>query len=165
MTPPLCIRELIDTTQYMKEAAEMPALWRLRKPIDTREVVAHAANIPLADLKTITLSFPDAKVSWVDWEAATPTEGDRTRTYECALLSVPEVRAAQAWYLRQGLWPYSGKRVRWNGKMTVCLSGYPINVRELPAGQVNIDRALTAYRMELGWEELVASTEEMCIDE
>ncbi len=165
MPLPICVRQSIDVAQYLKEAREMPVLWRVREPIDKREILAHAANIPLADLETVTLSFRTAKVSWADWEAVTPTAEDRTRIYECALLSIPAVKVAQEWYLRQGLWPYSGKRITWNKKITVFLSGYPINVKEQPAGQVNVDRALTTYRMESGWEELVARTEDMCIDE
>lgn len=141
----------------------MPVLWRVREPIDKREILAHAAKIPLADLETVTLSFHIAKVSWADWEAVTPTAEERTRVYECALLSIPAVKVAQEWYLRQGLWPYSGKRVTWNKKITVFLSGYPINVKEQPAGQVNVDRALTAYRIESETEELAKGVKEMDI--
>lgn len=163
MSQPLCVRQSVDVVDYMKEAQEIPMLWRIREPVDKREIIAHAAKIPLTDLKTATLSFRIAKISWADWEVVTPTAEEKTAVFECALLSIPAVRTAQDWYLKQGLWPYSGKRVRWDNKMTVYLSGYPIHVKEYAAGQINVDRALTAYRTESGAEELTEGGEEMDI--
>ena len=47
----------------------------------------------------------------------------------------------------------------WDGKSTLLALGYPKHAKEHPAGQVNIDRALTAYRIESESSRLATNTE------
>lgn len=55
-------------------------------------------------------------------------------------------------FAARGLWPFSGKMVRWGGRVTMLLLGYIVSVEELPAAKkVNVDRAVNAWRMESGW--------------
>ncbi|KAL8818972.1 MAG: hypothetical protein Q9191_007827, partial [Dirinaria sp. TL-2023a] len=138
---------------YLEITMNQPVLWKLQEPLDTREIVAHAAKIPVNDLEVITLGFRACKLRSNDVETVCderikviPSEVyERKITYfECAVVPRSAVGAVQDWYLRQGLWPFTGKRVMWGDIDSLLLMGYPQHAKDNPAAQVNIDRALTA---------------------
>ena len=163
MPPPLVTSDFISIEAYREAVLNQPVLWKLQEPLDTREVVAHAAKIPLNDLEVVTLRFRSCKLSSADLETVSDEEDTMKATdvddrrkisiYECAILHPSATRAVQDWYLRQGLWPFSGKRVMWGARNSLLLVGYPQHAKELAAGQVNIERALTAFRIESGSDE------------
>ena len=145
MREPILKKNYPNYIVYIEALANAPVLWALTEPIDSPEIVAHAANILLADLEIVTVN-----VSY-----------NGKNSYECAVLSQSARRAAEDWYLRQGLWPFSTHRITWEQRSTLILEGYPLLAQKHPAGQVNIDRALAAFREESRMKELRAGTQSM----
>ena len=150
------IGEKANSVTYLKEFNDGPVLWRISEPIDTREIIAHAAGVLPSDLEIVQL--PPAQA-----------DGD---SREYALLTRITIDRVQEWYLQHGLYPFSGARIMWGNRNVLMLRGYPVHAKQHPAAQVNIERALDAFRAETkikreetDAEELQVKQEELQIKE
>lgn len=149
-TRPLVAHDFPNSEEYLKALFDRPVLWGVEEPIDTREMIAHAAKIPNADLEVATLDLKKAPGKGIN--------PDNVFKFECVILSDSAARLAQDWYLLQGLWPFAGNEVIWNGQKTWLMRGYPQRGLDHPTAQVNIDRTLAAFGEESGAQSPEATT-------
>lgn len=55
MPRPILLGDYTTEAGYRLALLNAPMLWKISEPVDTKEILAHAAKIPLAELEVIML--------------------------------------------------------------------------------------------------------------